>query len=53
MTIKTENILKLTDSDLQQYKLHLACYNGHEQPLNVYLQGWEKYPYFLIVSKIF
>jgi hypothetical protein len=28
--IKAENILKLTDSDLQHYKLHLACYNASE-----------------------
>lgn len=43
MIIKVENILKLTDSDLRHYKLHLACYNGYEQPLNVYLQGWDRW----------
>ena len=43
MTIKAENILKLNESDLRDYKLHLACYNGHEQPLNVYLQGWDRW----------
>ena len=43
MTIKAENILKISDSDLPYYKLHLACWNGHEQPLNVYLQDWDKW----------
>jgi hypothetical protein len=41
MTIKAENILKIAENDLRQYKLHLACSNGYEQPLNVYLKGWE------------
>jgi len=37
-TIKTGNILKLSESDLINYKLHLACFNGIEQPLDVYLR---------------
>jgi len=41
--IKIENILKLIESDLSYYKLHLACWNGHEQPLNVYLESWDKW----------
>lgn len=43
MTIKAAQLLQLTDADLHKYKLHLACFNGYEQPLNVYLQGWEKW----------
>jgi hypothetical protein len=41
--IKARNILKLSDDDLSQYKLHLACWNGQEQPLNVYLQDWNSW----------
>lgn len=41
MTIKAEHILKINEDELHSYKLHLACWNGYEQPLNVYLRGWE------------
>ncbi len=41
--IKVSNILKLSDTELQRHKLHLACWNGQEQPLNVYLQGWDRW----------
>ena len=43
MTIKTDTILKIADKELSQYKLHLACYNQIEQPLNVYLRGWDEW----------
>lgn len=43
MTIKVEQILKLTETDLRKYKLHLACYNGSVQPLNEYLESWDKW----------
>lgn len=41
--IKASSILKLNDSDLNQYKLHLACWNGYEHPLDVYLADWNKW----------
>jgi len=41
--IKASSILKLSDSDLNQYKLHLACWNGYEHPLDVYLADWNKW----------
>ena len=41
--IKANSILKLNDSELNQYKLHLACWNGYEQPLNVYLTDWNNW----------
>jgi hypothetical protein len=41
MTINANSILKFTDSELGKYKLHLASWNGHERPLNVYLRGWD------------
>lgn len=43
MTIHAEHLLKIIHSDLRQYKLHLACWNGHKHPLNDYLQGWDKW----------
>lgn len=43
MTIKVEDILKLSNRDLREYKLHLACYNGKVHPLNVYLQDWDEW----------
>jgi len=41
MTLKLANILKLSNDELIQYKLHLAGWNGTRQPLNDYLKGWE------------
>lgn len=41
MEIKAKDLLKLTDIELQHYKLHLASWNGQAQPLNDYLKGWE------------
>ena len=41
--IKAKDILKITESDLRKYKLHLACWNGNEQPLNVYLRSWDEW----------
>ena len=43
MEIKAENILRLSEIGLESCKLHLACWNGYEQPLNVYLQDWNKW----------
>jgi hypothetical protein len=41
--IKVSDIFNLSDNELRQHKLHLACWNGKEQALNVYLRGWEKW----------
>lgn len=41
--IRASSILTINDSDLNHFKLHLACWNGYEQPLNVYLAGWENW----------
>lgn len=41
--IKASAILALNDSELIHFKLHLACWNGYEQPLNVYLNDREKW----------
>lgn len=41
--INVVEILKLTDTDLRKYKLHLACWNGYEQPLDVYLNNWDNW----------
>lgn len=43
MTIKAENILKIDPTQLRQYKLHLAGYNGEEHPLDVYLGNWDSW----------
>lgn len=41
--IKASSILSLEDSELNRYKLHLASWNGYEQPLNVYLSDWDQW----------
>ena len=41
--IKLKDYLKIDSNALTQYKLHLACWNGRDQPLNVYLNAWEKW----------
>jgi hypothetical protein len=41
--IKAKSILRLNNTDLNQYKLHLACWNQYEQPLNVYLNDWSNW----------
>lgn len=43
MEIMLKDYLKISEEDLNEYKLHLACWNGNEQPLNVYLQSWDKW----------
>ena len=40
-TITLDSLMKLTAAEQGNYKLHLACWNGEEQPLNVYLRGWD------------
>lgn len=41
--LKASSILSLEEGRLKEYKLHLACYNGYEKPLNVYLQDWDEW----------
>ncbi|MEI6752195.1 MAG: hypothetical protein WCK78_03415 [Paludibacter sp.] len=36
--IKASSILKI--DEISNYKLHLACYNGEKQPLDVYVNNW-------------
>lgn len=45
--IKVESILKLSESDLSKYKLHLASKNeSGDEPLNIYLQDWDEWVYW-------
>jgi hypothetical protein len=39
--IKAKSIFNIKDSELGQYKLHLACFNKYEEPLNVFLRSWD------------
>jgi hypothetical protein len=39
--ILLSDIIKINDP--KQYKLHLACWNGEEQPLDVFIRSWEKW----------
>ncbi|MEQ9438087.1 MAG: GIY-YIG nuclease family protein [Cyclobacteriaceae bacterium] len=41
--INISSILNIDETNLSQYKLHLACYNGATQPLTEYLADWEKW----------
>lgn len=47
--IRLKDIIRMTRKDLMQYKLHLACYNGKEEPLDVFLRdnsqwlGWNEF----------
>ena len=36
--IKLKDIFRMTRKEMQQCKLHLACNNGSEEPLDVYLR---------------
>jgi hypothetical protein len=41
MDIRLDQILKIENTDT--YKLHLACSNGYEHPLDVYLRSWDEW----------
>ena len=47
--IKLNSILNLSETDLWNYKLHLAAWNGYEHPLDVFVRdfvewkGWNKW----------
>jgi hypothetical protein len=43
MDIKLSDILKIPEDQLNEYKLHLACWNGEVQPLDVYLENWDEW----------
>lgn len=42
--IKIEDIFDL--EDLEKYKLHLGCYNGEDNPLDVYLENEENWKHW-------
>jgi len=41
--IKANQILSIPQSDLIKYKLHLACKNDHDHPLDLYLNDWKSW----------
>lgn len=43
MKIKLNSILSIREEELNKYKLHLACWNGHVHPLDEYLADWNKW----------
>lgn len=38
--IKLNNILHISDEEMKKYKLHLAAFNGHEHPLDVFARSF-------------
>lgn len=43
MKITAAHIFNLFENDLKGYQLNLAYWNGYEQPLDLYLQDWNKW----------
>ena len=43
MDIKLNSILHLSDEEMYEYKLHLAAYNGWEQPLDVFSRDFDEW----------
>ena len=43
MAIKVRYILKIDESSVKNYKLHLACWNREDHPLDVYLRSWDEW----------
>ena len=41
--IKLKDVFRMTRKEMQQCKLHLACNNGSEEPLDVYLRSQEEW----------
>jgi len=37
------DLFKLSESELNNYKVHLAVHNGYEHPLDEYLISWDKW----------
>lgn len=49
MDFKLNDLLHFDNAEMKKYKLHLAAYNGEEQPLDVFArdkeewQGWNEW----------
>lgn len=43
MVIALSELVVIPKDSLHQYKLHLASWNGSEQPLDVFVSGWENW----------
>ena len=43
LTIKLNDLLKINNDDLCKFKLHLAAYNGNEQPLDVFARDFNEW----------
>lgn len=43
MIIKAENILKIEANELVKYKVHLACWDGKNHPLDVCSRNWNSW----------
>ena len=43
MELKLNDLFKITKEDLGKYKLHLAAWNGTEQPLDVFTRDFEEW----------
>lgn len=41
--IKLNDLLRLSEEDLWDYKLHLAAWNGEEHPLDVFMRDFEEW----------
>lgn len=40
---KLNDLLRLTEAEMRKYKVHLAAYNGYEQPLDVFARDREEW----------
>lgn len=45
-TIKLNDLLKISSSELYNYKLHLATYNGKDNPLDLYVENFDDWLYW-------
>ena len=39
---KLNDLLRLSEGEMREYKLHLAKYNGETQPLDVFARDFEE-----------
>ena len=40
---KLNDLFHLTEDEMRKYKIHLAAYNGYEQPLDVFARDREEW----------
>ena len=40
---KLNDLFQLTEDEMRKYKIHLAAYNGYEQPLDVFARDREEW----------